>query len=52
VDDDDLYQFTTSILLKRTELVNKIILFSDGLKAITFLKEQLENIENIPDILF
>lgn len=52
VDDDDLYQFTTTLLLKNTDLVNKIIVFSDGLKAINFLKDEMGNIENIPDILF
>ncbi len=52
VDDDEIYQFTTSILLKRTNLVNKIIKFSNGLKAINFLKDEMGNQENIPDILF
>jgi CheY-like chemotaxis protein len=52
VDDDDLYQFTTTLLLKKTDLVNKIIVFSDGLKAINFLKDEMGNVENIPDILF
>ena len=52
IDDDDIYQFTTSILLKKTDLVNKIILFSNGLKAINFLKDEIDNIENIPDVLF
>lgn len=51
VDDDDIYQLTTSILLKKTELVNKVIVFSNGLEAIDFLKEEIDNIENIPDIL-
>lgn len=52
VDDDDIYQFTTSLFLKKTDLVNKIIVFSNGLKAINFLKEEMGNSENIPDILF
>lgn len=52
VDDDDIYQFTTSLFLKKTDLVNKIIVFSNGLKAINFLKEEMKNSENIPDILF
>lgn len=52
IDDDDIYQFTTSLLLKKTDLVNKIIVFSNGLKAINFLKEEMGNKENIPDILF
>lgn len=52
VDDDDIYQFTTSLLLKKTDLVNKIIVFSNGLKAIDFLKDEMGNKESIPDILF
>jgi CheY-like chemotaxis protein len=52
VDDDDLYQFTTTLLLKKTDLVNKIIVFSNGLKAINFLKDEMGHVENIPDILF
>lgn len=52
IDDDDIYQFTTSLLLKKSDLVNKIIVFSNGLKAINFLKEEIGNKENIPDILF
>ncbi len=52
VDDDDLYQFTTTHLLKKSELVNKIIVFSNGLSAINFLKEEIGNEENIPDVVF
>lgn len=52
VDDDDIYQLTTSIMLKKTDLVNKIILFSNGLKAINFIKDEISNVENIPDVLF
>ena len=52
VDDDDIFKFTTSVLLKKTDLVNKIIVFSNGLKAINFLKEEMGNKENIPDVLF
>ena len=52
IDDDDIYQFTTSLLLKKSDLVNKIIVFSNGLKAINFLKDEMGNVENIPDVLF
>ena len=52
VDDDDIFKFTTSVLLKKTDLVNKIIVFSNGLKAINFLKDEMGNKENIPDVLF
>jgi CheY-like chemotaxis protein len=52
IDDDDIYQFTTSLLLEKSDLVNKIIVFSNGLTAINFLKDEISNIENIPDLLF
>lgn len=52
VDDDDIYRFTTSLLLKKSDMVNNIIVFPNGLKAINFLKDEIGNIENIPDILF
>jgi hypothetical protein len=37
---------------EKTDLVNKIIVFSNGLKAINFLKDEMGNKENIPDVLF
>lgn len=52
IDDDDIYQLTTSILLKKTELVKKIIVFSNGLEAINFLKSEIGQEDNIPDIVF
>jgi len=52
VDDDDIFQLTASHMLKKTDLVNKIIVFSNGLKAINFLKAEMGSQENIPDILF
>ena len=52
VDDDDIFQLTASHMLKKTDLVNKIIVFSNGLKAINFLKAEMGSHENIPDILF
>ncbi len=51
VDDDDIYQFTVRILLERTNMVNKVIVFSDGLKAINFLKGEIGNAQGVPDVL-
>lgn len=52
VDDDDIYRFATSMMLKKSDLVTNIIMFSNGLKAINFLKDEAGNIDSIPDILF
>jgi hypothetical protein len=35
VDDDDIYQFTITFA-EKTDLVNKIIVFSNGLKALIY----------------
>ena len=43
VDDDDIYQFVASLEIKKTNLVDKIILFSDGQKAINFFISEKEN---------
>jgi CheY-like chemotaxis protein len=52
IDDDDIYQFTVRILLERTNMVNQVMVFPDGLKAIDFLKGEIDNEQSIPDILF
>jgi CheY-like chemotaxis protein len=52
IDDDEIHKFTTSFLLKKTDLVNNIILFSNGLEAINFFKDEIGNIANIPEIVF
>lgn len=52
IDDDDIYQFTTTLMVKNTNLANKISVFSNGLEAINFLKDEIGNKENIPDIIF
>lgn len=52
VDDDDIYQFVASLEIKKTNLVNKIILFPDGQKAINFFISEKENQDKLPDIIF
>lgn len=52
IDDDEIHKFTTSFMLKKTNLVNNIILFSNGLEAINFFKDEIINIDNIPEIVF
>ncbi|MFN0048575.1 MAG: response regulator [Cytophagales bacterium] len=52
IDDDDIYQFTASIEIKKTQLVDKIIVFSNGEQAIDFFKLEINNATNLPDIIF
>lgn len=52
VDDDDIYRLVASIEIKKTEMVNNIIVFPDGQKAISYFIVQKENLEKLPDIIF
>lgn len=52
VDDDDIYQFTAKMELQKTNLVNKVIIFSNGLKAIDYIKTEKDNSINLPDVIF
>jgi CheY-like chemotaxis protein len=51
VDDDDVYQFTISriIQLKERDWVNKA--FKNGEDAINFLRENLSNPQELPDVI-
>jgi CheY-like chemotaxis protein len=51
VDDDIVYQFTTKKLIQHTKLVDKILVFSDGEKAIEFFQSLDSTPENTPDIV-
>lgn len=51
VDDDLVYQFTIKKLIEGTKLVEKIISFSDGEKAIDFFHSLSENAVGTPDIV-
>ncbi|MEO9893222.1 response regulator [Aurantibacter sp.] len=52
IDDDDIYQLTTSINIKAINPDFKINLFNDGLEAINFIKANLTNQTELPDIIF
>jgi CheY-like chemotaxis protein len=51
VDDDLVYQFTTKKLIQNTKLVDKILVFSDGEKAIEFFQSLNSSSQNVPDIV-
>lgn len=52
VDDDDTYQFLASEIIKSTNLVNQLKVFSNGFEAITYLKSALQNPIQLPDVIF
>jgi CheY-like chemotaxis protein len=51
VDDDAVYQFVIRSQIESYGLARKILVFSDGELAISFLKETMENTEELPDII-
>ena len=52
VDDDSIFQFLTSEVIKSTDLVDRIELFSNGYEAIEFLKSVQDRSEELPEVIF
>jgi CheY-like chemotaxis protein len=52
IDDDKIYQFMLTRLIKNNMLSERIVTFMDGEKAIQYLSENKANTKNIPDIIF
>ncbi len=52
VDDDKIYQFTMTKTIEATRRFKKILVFSDGEEAFSFLTENQSNPESLPDIIF
>jgi CheY-like chemotaxis protein len=52
VDDDIIYQFTTQKTLEATGYTNKIFVCSNGEEACQLLKNNLSNMQDIPDVIF
>jgi len=52
VEDDLIYQFMLSRVIKRNNLAKRVITFSDGEKAIQYLTDNKATNENIPDVIF
>lgn len=51
VDDDDIFQLLASEVINSTNLVDKIIVFSNGLEAIKFLESVHEDSDKLPDVI-
>jgi CheY-like chemotaxis protein len=51
VDDDDVFVFLTTRMLEKYKLVDLIKIFDNGYDALVFIKENLDNINALPDII-
>jgi CheY-like chemotaxis protein len=51
VDDDDVFVFLTTRMLEKYKLVDLIKIFDNGYDALVFIKENLDNVDALPDII-
>lgn len=51
IDDDDIFVFLTTKAIEQTNLVDLIKVFGNGLDALDFLKENINNVEALPEII-
>jgi CheY-like chemotaxis protein len=51
IDDDEIYVFLTKKVIQETNLINLIKVFGNGLDAINFLKENIDNPASLPEII-
>lgn len=52
VDDDEVFQFTIRIILKTITAVGDITVFYNGLDAINFILNNVNNQTDLPDVIF
>src|SRR6266446_5237678 len=52
VDDDIIYQFTARKTLEATGYTDKIFVCSNGEEACQLLKNNLSNMQELPDVIF
>jgi CheY-like chemotaxis protein len=52
VDDDLVYRFAATKTIAATGLAEKIVECNDGLEALNFLKENIHQPQNLPDVIF
>ena len=51
VDDDDIFQYLTKIIVEKTQLVQGIKIFSNGKEAIDFFYSVQNHPEKIPEVI-
>ena len=52
IDDDEIYKFTVKKTLEIKQLAKRTLVFSDGEEGIKFLSSNLENVDELPDLIF
>lgn len=52
VDDDDTFVFITKRIIEKTDYVKEIKVFTNGLEALNYLKENLNSEYQLPDVIF
>ena len=51
VDDDAIFVFLTTKMLEKSNLVDHIKVFDNGYDALVFLKENIGNVDALPDVI-
>jgi len=51
IDDDEVFVYLTKKTIQQTNLINLINGFGNGLDAINFLKENIDNPDSLPEII-
>lgn len=52
IDDDKIYQFTARKILESTGLARSIVSFFNGSEAIGYFRENAQNKDQLPDVVF
>jgi CheY-like chemotaxis protein len=51
IDDDEVFVYLTKKTIQETNLINLINVFGNGLDAINFIKENIDNPDSLPEII-
>ncbi|WP_162418354.1 response regulator [Cyclobacterium roseum] len=52
IDDDEVFIYLTRKTLNKTNLVDHIRVFENGLEALNFIKNNLDNQDELPEVIF
>ncbi len=52
IDDDHIYQFAIKRTIAATNLITNIVTFTDGQQALEFFMDNIDNVDQLPDLVF